>query len=199
MTIIEELRGMIPHDIICVYQYGSKNYGTYIEGKSDSDYIVIYRMDVPYMEYKSDTINISGYNMCEYIRLMKLGEMSIIESWYRPLYVSIEIKLDYDITELRSTVSKKTDNSYVKAKKKLTIEKDYYIAKKSLFHCLRILMYAIELLRDGQITFTIDVRSLYDDIMMLPEDPEKWQEWDTKYRPMYNGLKSEFKKYAPKK
>ena len=190
--------------IINVYAYGSVNYDTFIEGKSDYDYIVIFDTNESIVDIKLDDFNING--MSETVFLQKLAEadISILEALQKPLLETKHIDMNFDNFALRNHVSGKADNSYVKAKKKLLVEHEPYIAKKSLFHSLRMLFYAIELAEHKKI-INWSMKELYDEIMSLPEIDESgkitdsvWQIWNDKYKKMFNALKTEFRKHAPK-
>jgi hypothetical protein len=101
-----------------------------------------------------------------------------------------EFEIDYD--KIREEFSRIASNSWVKCKKKLIIEKDYnpYIAKKSLFHSLRILMFGIQIMKLGKIVDFSEANIYYKDIMDSPND---WEYLKEKYQPIYNKLKSEFR------
>jgi hypothetical protein len=185
--------------IINIYAYGSINYGTFIEGKSDYDYIVIFDMSEPNIEFKIEELNINGFSEDKFMSEMTNGNIAILEALHKPLCETKKIEISFDLSKLRNYVSEKSDVSYVKAKKKLIIEHDIYIAKKSLFHSLRMLKYGTELAKTNKIT-DWNMRELYDEIMSLPEEPNElsWNTWNEKYKKTFNQLKSEFKKYAPK-
>lgn len=185
--------------IINIYAYGSVNYGTFIEGKSDYDYIVIFDMSESNIEYKYDDFNINGLSESEFMKEMSHGNIAILEALHKPLYETKKINMAFELHELRNYISAKVDLAYVKAKKKLIVEHEIYVAKKSLFHALRILHYAIELATSNKI-INWNMRELYDEIMLLPSEPkeETWNIWNDKYKKTFNGLKTEFRKHAPK-
>jgi hypothetical protein len=118
-VLVEKLSKLVPYSILNIYRHGSMNYGTYREGQSDHDYIIIYQMEEEKTEYKDPEINITGYNQTEYIKMMNLGDMGILESYFHPIFITIDIELTIDKLNLRHWISQKADNSYVKAKKKL--------------------------------------------------------------------------------
>lgn len=193
----DSLTKFINFPIINIYGFGSLYYGTFIEGKSDKDYIIIYDMTDSKIDYIDDNINISGYNLQEYLKLIDLCDIAILESIQHPLFITIDIgQFIINKTNLRNSISQKTDNSYVKAKKKLQ-DGEFYIAKKSLFHSIRIAMYATELAKDGFIT-NWNMRELYDRIMVLPENQEAWPIWNDIFKKEFNLAKTEFRKVAPK-
>jgi hypothetical protein len=58
-------------------------------------------------------------------------------------------------------------------------------------------LYATELATYGKI-INWNMKELYDQIMLLPEDPTAWPIWDSQFRKIFNGVKTEFRKVAPK-
>ena len=102
-----------------------------------------------------------------------------------------------DKWKLRESFSHVASNSWVKAKKKLTVEKDYdlYIGQKSLFHSLRLLSFAIDICELGEIKYDNE-SGLYKEIMSA-ETPT-WDYYYSKYHEIYNSLKSQLRELAPK-
>lgn len=192
----DSLAKFLQYPILNIYGFGSQYYGTFVEGKSDKDFVVVCDMSDPKTEYVDDQVNISGYSLQEYKRLMDACDIAVLESSFHPLFVTVDLPLIINKTNLRGSISQKTDHSYVKAKKKL-IDGEFYVAKKSLFHSIRIALYATELAKDGVIT-NWNVRELYDRIMLLPEQTDAWPTWDSEFRKEFNSAKSEFRKFAPK-
>lgn len=90
---------------------------------------------------KKEWKDLADRNNIAFIECIFLDNKFKIKETYIPDYkISIE--------KIRREFSREASNSFVKCKKKLTVEKDYnpYIAKKSLFHSLRILMFGMFLL-----------------------------------------------------
>ena len=86
----------------------------------------------------------------------------------------------------------------MKAKKKLIVEKDYdpYIGKKSLFHSLRIILFGIQIAQYGKIINYEEANIYYD---IVKSEIIEWEYFKKKYQPIYNNLKTEFRKLAEKK
>jgi hypothetical protein len=86
----------------------------------------------------------------------------------------------------------------IQGKKKLTVEKDYspYIAKKSLFHSLRILIEGIQIAKYQKIIDYSQANYLWEEI--VNNKVNDWSYYKEKYQPLYNKLNSEFRIYAPK-
>ena len=97
-----------------------------------------------------------------------------------------------DPKKIRHSFSLVASNSWVKAKKKLTIEKDYnpYIAKKSLWHSLRIYLFGIQMMRYERIVDFTVANKYYNEIINSPND---WEYLKNKYQPLRNELHSQFK------
>ncbi|AYV77928.1 MAG: hypothetical protein Edafosvirus3_6 [Edafosvirus sp.] len=200
MALIEELQKKIGEDkqILNIYGYGSINYGTFHE-KSDRDYVIIVDMKESYMEINDEKISMQIYNQEEFMKRLNDQEIQIIEALHKPIHEKLEIKLTVDKIKLRNSISKRVDHSYVKAKQKLTKEKDFYRAKKSLFHAFRILDFAIQLCKYDEIKEWVHLKPLYDKIMTeLPEKKDSWSVWEETFKKQFNALKSEFRKVAPK-
>lgn len=203
MMNIKELN-KLHKEILNIYSYGSRVYGTYSE-HSDYDYIIVIkgtkgiksdynlgRSDYHFYDEKSfqDAINNHEINVLECLSL----------KYHNNQIFSENKEFDYiiDLQKLRHSISKTSSNSFVKAKKKLTIEKDYdlYISKKSLFHSLRILIFGIQLAKYGKIINYTEANKYYEDIMNT--ENYDWAYYKETYQPIYNELSSKFKLVAPK-
>ena len=200
-AIVEELQklvGDIP--ILNIYKFGSVNYGTSHE-KSDRDYILIVDMKQASKEiYGANGVDLSLYNKETFEKHLNEQEIDFLEVIQHPVIEKVKVEFKLDLSKLRHSVSSRSDHSYIKAKKKLTVEKDRdpYSGKKSLFHAFRMLDYAIQLCKEGKIS-NWNVKPLYDEIMSLPEAADTWPVWEEKFKKRFNQLKTEFRKVAPKK
>ena len=108
-----------------------------------------------------------------------------------------------DRTMIRHAISSKCSNSFVKAKKKLIVEKDYdrYASMKSLFHSIRIAVFACRFAKDGVINPT-ECKDLYEEIKNFYDnhsDEEVLKELTSgKFKNKYNETMSRFRLYHPK-
>lgn len=177
-----------------IYLYGSHVYQT--NGpKSDYDFIIVGK--VATSSEKTEYGDLHFYSTEDFTQLLKNQEISALECFFLPQKFKVErFTLDYQLNleTLRSSCSQKSSNSWVKAKKKLLVENEPYLAQKSLFHSLRILKFAIELAETGKLS-QFDSRLLWAEINLLPME---WDLWVETFKPEYNSLKSKFKKTAPK-
>lgn len=109
--------------------------------------------------------------------------------------------LNIDTWKLRCRFGQISNNSWSKAKKKMTVEKDLdeYCGVKSLFHSIRLLMFSCFFTK-GYITKDErnEVKELYYDILSDWKIGFKWDDFKTKYKPIYNKWHSEVVKMCPK-
>lgn len=188
MTSLPEIKEEILH----VFPYGSKVYGTNNE-KSDTDLIVVVKGDQE-LEYgiHSDEMNVTVYSDKTFRNLLEKHHIAALECIFSN---ETEYEFKLNMTQLRRSISAVHSNSVVKCKKKLTEGPDYnpYIGKKSLFHALRILELGIQIAKHGRI-IDFSASNHYLDIIMSIDD---WEILKNKFQPISNKLKSEFKKLAP--
>lgn len=187
------------NDIVAIYPYGSRVYGT-AQKKSDYDYIVITKIKKN-NQYSDTLININFYTPEEHQARLNDHEISALECHFLPQEQiifgsneSFDFKLD--TTKLRHSLCAKSSNSWVKAKKKLTVEKDLDInlGRKSLFHAIRIIEYGIQITETGRIVDYGGSNLIFSEIQYS----YTWEELYVKHKKSYNKLLSKFRTLAPK-
>lgn len=111
--------------------------------------------------------------------------------------MSIKYTYNFDKKKLRDEFAKAASNSYVKCKKKLIVDNDFspLIAKKSMFHSLRLLDYAWQIAKMGRIVDWSASNNHLRNIMLLPND---WKTIEAEYKPIYNQLASALREACPK-
>lgn len=172
-----------------------------------------------------DTWSINGYPIdVKHTVFSELDSSELLEldyniqhkkSYYRPLYLkmshsylhqdSVEILVSMALCEkqkVRHSISQKCSNSFVKAKKKLTVEKDYdrYSSMKSLYHSIRMAVFAYHYAKDGIIKPS-GCSKLYKEITEDYEnhsDEEVLELINTKYKGIYNEKMRLFRLFYPK-
>lgn len=183
-------------DILNCYLHGSRVYGTDTE-QSDFDYIVIKTFTEPCTETRGNE-DFSYYSKDDWNRMALNNDVDFIECLFLPdCYKCKETFIPdwyLDKEKIRSNFSRTASNSWVKCKKKLTIEKDFapYIGKKSLWHSFRLLNFGCQLLQFNEIIDYTSVNYLYDEI--VHNDITDWNYFKQKYQPLYNSFKSEFRR-----
>lgn len=185
-----------------LYCYGSLVYGT-DNPDSDTDYIAVMDGDVG-EEYTLSNgeagvhrVDVTLYDVKRFRQQLDNHEISVIECLYASdiLQQQLTFAWTLDRGKLRESLSAKSSNSFVKAKKKFEVEREPYIAKKSLWHSLRILNFGIQLATTGTIQDYTAANHWWKDI--LANSSVIWDDYKMIYQPIYNALKTEFRKVAP--
>lgn len=202
--IIQRLSGINDSDIINVYPYGSRVYLTNTP-TSDFDYIVVVKNSKDNgIQYDSHDGKISCHIYSEEHWQYMLDQQKIfaLECHFLKIPLLIERrKFNYKLDKglLRSEISAKASNSFVKCKKKLEVEKDYYIGIKSLFHSLRIPIFGTQIASQNEIYDYTAANYLWNEIINYYNSGHlDWNHYKTIYKPVQNKLLSEFRIYAEK-
>lgn len=189
--------------VLNIYQWGSRVYGCFTD-KSDYDFNVVVTDD---FESFVDNIEINNnhfnfYRLSEFKGMMKLNRIEALESIFVAeefkIKETIKFDLKINLVELRKSISKVCSNSYDKCRKKLTIEKDFnpYIAKKSLWHCVRILLFGIQCAKYGRIVDYAEANQYHKDIVLNGNDT--WDYYKNNWHLICNNLRTEFRKHTEK-
>ncbi len=192
-------------DWYALYPYGSRVYGT-AQADSDWDFIAIHP-DAGKGEMEDDgLINLKVMSPEHFQSLLNQHNISTLECFFLPpedILVKPTEKWKWTLnpSKLRGSISKKASNSWVKAKKKLIepyewAEGENKRGRKSLFHSFRILMYGIQIAKDGGIHNYEEANWIFEDIMTDPSDD--WENYYNKWKSKHNELSTEFRKLAPK-
>jgi len=199
--IIDGLAVLNQDVVLNIYQYGSRVYNC-ATNNSDYDFVIIVQGSKSNYQIHTGEIELSVYGEIEFQQMINEHEISALECLFLPQKFIIKEtkKFDFnlDLNILRSSLSKKSSNSWAKAGKKLTIEEDFniYIAKKSLFHSLRIIYFGIQLAMTGKIINYEEANYLLYEILDNPS--ENWLDYKEKYQSFYNELRSQFRLKCPK-
>lgn len=188
-------------NIIAIYQYGSYVYTTNTE-KSDKDIIVVLEdieQSNEIIEELKKEHDVNIYSKNDFKNLINEHEISVLEC----LFLEDKFILKYhewefglDLVKLRNSISQKSSNSWVKAKKKFIVEKDYapYIGQKSAWHAIRILDFGTQIAQYGKIIDYSKKKNTLIEILKY----NTWEEIDNVFRKEYNETASIFRQYAPK-
>jgi hypothetical protein len=185
-----------------IYHYGSFVYGTFLEEISDYDYIVIVpnsMSEIDEQQFECDNCQYTVHSEKSWQAMLNRADVDAIETYFLPseFVVKETKKFQADITKenIRSSFSKVSSNSFVKCKKKLEIAESYnpVVAKKSLWHSLRIIDFGIQIQEHGKIVNYASMNYLYAEIIQSEEND--WEYFKQKYKPKYNALKTKFRLY----
>lgn len=194
---MKDITQQIFDEAINIYCYGSYVYGTFKEGVSDKDYIIIIPDNSNYAEQiKYNNSDFNFYKESDWIKKMKNNDVECLEcEFLEEKYIlkqskKYEFCLNKDL--VRKNISSTASNSYVKCKKKLIVEDSYNpkVGKKSLWHALRLLQFGIQIMTNNKIYDYKQANYYYNDIINLDNN---WEAISKKYKPIYNKLKSEFR------
>lgn len=195
-----ELFKTIPTDNVeLLVPYGSTVYSTMTD-TSDRDYIGV-SDSYTKNEYNSLGGDITWYSHAMFQQLLDDHEISAIEAYFtNPLLGSnAGFIFNLDKVKLRNAISKKASNSWVKAKKKITLPNELsYIGIKSLFHSFRIYDFGYELATTGTLKNFKQSNYIWKEILDCKND---WDDWDLlfkKFKNRHNKLASKFREVCPK-
>ena len=182
-----------------IYEYGSIVYGTYIEGKSDRDYIVIvpddYEIDIDQIECNNCHYNIFRASVWQ--EKLNNNEVDAMEVFFMPkrhvVKETVYFQTKIDPSKIREQFSRTASNSWVKCKKKLIVEDSFNprVGKKSLWHSLRIIEFGTQILLTGKINDYSCMNHLYDAI--VNNEHNDWEYYQHYYQPIYNAKKTRFR------
>jgi len=189
--------GLQDSDVVAAFQYGSRVYGN-ITPKSDYDYIFIVKTKTN-EQFSDNLININFFDEAGHKTRILNHEISALETLFlddKYILKNHNFPFVLNLSMLRQGCSAKSSNSWIKAKKKLTVTVDYDLAigRKSLWHSFRIIDFGIQIAKTGKIYDYSSCNDLYWEVM-------KHDDWDSlfeTYKEKYNNLLTEFRKVAPK-
>ena len=206
MTYEEILKrtGLNDYDIVNVYSYGSRVYGNFRKD-SDYDFIAIVKNKTT-DQFSDNLINVSFFTPEGHQHRLDEHEISALECFFLDNKFILKNAKNYafrlDLSKLRHSLCAKSSNSWVKAKKKLTVEIEKGVeenpedvGKKSLFHSFRIIEFGKQLAQTGKITDYGCSNELFKEIMYSYSD---WNMLFEEYKKRYNNLLTEFRLLAPK-
>jgi predicted nucleotidyltransferase len=195
-TIIKA-SGIHPSRIFNIYLFGSRVYLT-ANSKSDWDIIMVANNSVEAIEIKGDLFNIHVYTPTKFQEDLDWHRINNLECIYAPDWAKFQedIKFTYvfDVKKLRHATSHISSNSWVKANKKILFD-EYHIGVKSLFHSIRIPMFATQIVEYGKITDFECANWIWDEIK---SKHWTWEELDSKFREVKNNTLTKFRKITNK-
>lgn len=187
-------------EIIGIYQYGSRVYGTASE-KSDWDFVVIINNSYvkDYAQYETEDFDIHLMTLNHYNKLLKSHDIMALECFYQknPI-MECKVYFELNLKALRKSISSVVNNSWSKTKKKMELkEESSYIGLKSLLHSFRILIFGISIAKFGMIDYTNCI-DFWIELQKMFENTDNWEDFNKKYKQDHNILMTEFRKLAPK-
>lgn len=194
LSILDSQLNILEKDICCIYLYGSRCYGTYSDN-SDYDITVIIYDDIDYSEHIIGNYNFHIQSKKYFENRLQENDIQAFENVLYPNKILEKESFDIRINDslFRKNVSSICSNSWVKAKKKI-LQGDILVGQKSLFHSIRIPMYAIQIKNTGNIYDWEVANDYWEDIKSIDD----WNILKSKYQKIKNKYISEFRKLCPK-
>jgi predicted nucleotidyltransferase len=191
-------------NVISCFSYGSRVYGNFRKD-SDYDFIIVVKNKTE-EQFSDNLININFFSVEEHQNRLNEHEISALECYFLPGEFVLKNEKIYnfklDLQKLRHALSAKSSNSFVKSKKKLTVEIDKGVeknpedvGKKSLFHAFRIIDFGMQIAIHGEIKDYSSSNALFKEIMYSYSD---WNNLFENYKQKYNNICTDFRKLAPK-
>ena len=147
-----------------------------------------FNLNTRYIKY-----NIHVYTPDRFQRDLDWHRMNNLECIFAPEWAKLKedkkFNFKLDLAKLRHATSHISSNSWVKSKKKILIEDEYYSGIKSFFHSIRIPMFATQIVRNGTITDFTAANFIWRKLVFeeIPHYKRKDCRWD------WDGLNLEFK------
>jgi predicted nucleotidyltransferase len=197
VNLIEVCKKVNKHPLMVkgCYIFGSRVYQT-SNSESDWDIILIANNSSVDVEYKIENFNIHILTPDYFEKQLKENHIRAIECFYAPDWAIIKkypINFYLKKDSFRHNISHTISNSWVKSKKKL-VQGDYYIGIKSLFHSLRIGLFATSVIKNNSIDFT-EANYIWNE---LKSKKWTWEELDEKYKPLRNQIMTDFRQICEK-
>ena len=198
---IIKVAGIHPLKVRNIYIYGSRIYGT---ARSGSDYDIV--MIAPHLlehEEKKMTLNnvrlnVHVYTPDKFLADLKIHNIMNLECLFAPDWAKLQEKtvLPTEI-KLKKLVQNNLAQSYSSWQGgKMKIQKyDFHRGLKSVFHSLRMLMFAAQIAEHGKIVDFSAANHLYSEIVDC--DEIEWDYYRAKYLSFKEELEKKLKSYAP--
>lgn len=188
-------------NVLNIYQWGSRVYGCYTN-KSDYDYNVVVTDNYEHFvdNIETNNIHMNFYKLSTWEEMIKRNKIETLECLFAEnqfiIKETIKFNIEINLVELRKSISQICSNAYDKCRKKLIIEKDFapYTAKKSLWHCIRILLFGIQCAKYERIIDYTEANKYYEDIVL--NESNDWNYYKSKWHVFCNNLRSEFRKHT---
>lgn len=195
-----------PSRVFNIYIFGSRVYGTYNKD-SDWDIIMVANNSVESTEIRNGLYNIHVYTPDKFQTDLDWHRPNNLECIFAPDWAILKedkkFNFKLNLAKLRHASSHVSSNSWVKAKKKLEVG-EYYTGVKSLFHSIRIPMFASQVATDGKISdfecanFVWDKLTFSDLPHYMRNKEWSWSEIETEFKLLHNKVNSDFRKVSPK-
>lgn len=204
-----------PKDILNVYSYGSRVYGTDDEF-SDDDFVVVHKgssIKNPYndrlsfkqnaMSSEDGQIQVIRYSRAGFLAAIDDYEIGALECLFIPEDKVVQQKLgfkirnfekssvDYEVKRMTKKIITKASNSWFLANRDLENER-FEKAEKGYFHAIRILMFGLQLKEYKKIVDFKEANYIWEEMLEL-EEPLTFKQVRDQYLPIRDELMKKLK------
>lgn len=187
--------GVHPLKVKNIYVFGSRVYGT-ATVESDYDIIVVANSMNEATEIRYEDLNIHVHTPDKFMRELKDLDMHNLECVFAPDRAKILERVNYadanfkvNPEQMKYKAMNQSFNSFHKAKMRI-YDTDVQYGTKSLFHSMRILLFAKQILKYGRIEDFSEANPFWDDIkkdLILTKSEtdgdQLWRYFKDKYLP----------------
>jgi predicted nucleotidyltransferase len=186
-----------PNEIVNIYLYGSRVYGTFNQ-KSDWDYTIIMKGSSYNQKntLKYDNFDVNFYNEKEFESLILEHSINALEYIFLPLKFVPVSKKDFrkdfklDKQKLVSSVNKVVNETMKSAETHWNLNK-FHLAKKKIFHSIRFVLFGIQILKKNEIYDYEEANGYFKELMK--EKFNSFDETKEKYLKILKKLLGELK------
>jgi hypothetical protein len=164
---------------VLLFPFGSRVYGT-ARADSDFDYLAVVpenRRASTGEEFRHGSLNVTLFNRRDWAGQLAAHKIHCLEAYYLPDGVcraAFPFQLDRRL--LRLSLHNKARHSWIRARKKMQVEKQPLLAWKGLFHSLRILHFGIQIATTGSITDYAGANAWWTEILTTASTDWAWHE-----------------------
>lgn len=194
--------GIHPLKVRNVYIYGSRVYGTSKEG-SDYDIVIVSSNLNAHDELKGIKVNGALLNIHiitpdKFLADLAMPNIMNLECLFAPEWARLQEKLqlptEINVKKLIKNNLAQSYASWQGGKRKIK-SYDFHRGLKSIFHSLRMLIFAIQIAEHGKITDFSAANHLYSEI--VDSDEIEWSFFRSKYLPFKIELENKLKSFSP--
>ncbi len=174
--------GIHPLKVKNIYMFGSRIYGTARED-SDYDFILVGSAQIARDEKKSKRLNVHIHTTDVFKEDLYKHDIHNLECFYAPDSAILQLKepfSDFKIVpnRLKKSVLAESYSSWNKARMSIR-DGNSYRGVKSLWHSLRMLMFAQDILENGRITHWDIANPIWNELKDC--DEYEWSYYKEKY------------------
>jgi len=189
-----------PSRIFNIYLFGSRVYRTFNDN-SDWDVIMVANNSVESTEIRNGLFNIHIYTPDKFKEDLEWHRINNLECIYAPKWAilkeDIKYSLKINLPKLRHATSHISSNSWVKSHKKVELG-EYHIGIKSLYHSIRIPMFATQIAIHGKIIDFECANDIWSKLSLTNRPKYTWPELYNEFKKIHNSVNSEFRKVTTK-